>query len=144
MPGASDAWQQIAAPKRAPKLELHLWSGYAELAAWPALNALPFASKGHPPGLDVDVFVSASSSGAYQTLVTDSVLLRGTIIAELSHDHAAPSARGYVMQKGSDDLWSYAELDGRGMVLAEGALAACEGCHALAPSDHVFGLPRAP
>jgi hypothetical protein len=38
--------------------------------------------------------------------------------------------------------WSFFELDAHGGVLASGPLSLCAGCHAQAPADYVFGLPR--
>jgi hypothetical protein len=38
--------------------------------------------------------------------------------------------------------WAYFELDAQGGVVSSGALTLCAGCHAEAPADGVFGLPR--
>ena len=76
----------------------------------------------------------------YVALVTDSVFPDGSLLAELSH---GASGHGYVMRK-SGGVWSYFELDPRGVVLASGAPALCAGCHGQAPADRVFGLPRTP
>ena len=75
---------------------------------------------------------------AYTALVTDTVFPDGSVLAELAH---GTSGQGYVMRK-SAGTWSYFELDSRGALLASGALPLCSGCHAQAPADCVFGLPR--
>jgi hypothetical protein len=144
LPGASDAWRQKQ-PRTAakPEPEAPVWSSQAEVRSWPPLNEQPFLSRGHLPAVEVDVVASAASRDAYLALVTDSVLPQGTLIAERAHDLAAANAHQLVMQKRADG-WSYLDLDARGRVLAEGRLARCEGCHALAPADHAFGLPRRP
>ena len=82
--------------------------------------------------------VNALARPAYTALVTDSVFPDGSVLAELAH---GTSGQGYVMRK-SAGTWSYFELDSRGALLASGALPLCSGCHAQAPADCVFGLPR--
>ena len=140
--GASDAWQKNSETHPAPPAQAPaVWREYAELAKWPPINSAPFASRGHVLGAQVNVVVNAANGTAYQALVADSVLPEGALLGELPSDASAPGARAFAMQKRTDG-WSYLELDGQGHILAEGHLARCEGCHALAPSDHLFGLPR--
>jgi len=87
----------------------------------------------------VTVRVSEPARGSYAALVTDTTFPEGTVIAELP---TGPDGLGYAMQKQSG-AWTYTELDARGGVLASGALPFCAACHSQAPSDRVFGLPRA-
>jgi len=86
----------------------------------------------------VDVRASPDSRATYSALVTDSVFPDGSVLAELSHD---ANGLGYGVRK-TGGSWSFFELDPSGGVLASGALAFCTGCHAQAPADSVFGLPR--
>jgi hypothetical protein len=86
------------------------------------------------------VRVSPECRTSYVALVTDSVLPEGCVLAELSH---LGDGRGYGMRKVSG-AWSFFELDARGGVLANGALALCSGCHAQAVADSAFGAPRDP
>jgi hypothetical protein len=61
-------------------------------------------------------------------------------------EQAHPSANGgfgYAMRKAGTE-WTFVRLSAQGGVLESGALALCAGCHAQAPADHVFGLPRDP
>jgi hypothetical protein len=102
------------------------------------MNATPFTSRGHRPEQQVEVRVNPESRALYSTLVTDSVFPDGSVLAELSHQ---ADGHGYGMRKASG-RWEFFELDGRGGVLASGALSLCGGCHAQAASDGVFGLPR--
>lgn len=106
----------------------------------PIVTAAPFTTRGHLPEQSVDVRVNELAHPRYSSLVTDSVFPDGSVLAELSHN---ASGNGYVMRK-SAGSWSYLELDPRGAVLASGVLPLCVGCHEQAPSDHAFGVPRAP
>ena len=143
LPGASDAWRENTPPTKTPAPPPRTWARFDEVRSWPPLDAQPFQTQGHQPTLDVDVAVSETARATYTSLVTDSVLPDGALLAELAHDLRQPTSRAWLMTKQKGE-WSYLELDGQGHVLDEGRLARCEGCHALAPADHVFGLPRTP
>jgi hypothetical protein len=116
------------------------WEGYGEVLRLPLVTPAPFQTRGHLPEQSVDVRVNDAARVPYATLVADAVFPDGSLLAELSH---SASGNGYVMRKNAG-AWSYFELDPRGTVLASGALALCASCHAQAPSDGVFGLPRTP
>ena len=117
---------------------LAVWDGYVEMRHWPLVNTAPFTSLGHQPEQQVDVHVNEAASSSYRTLVTDTVFPEGAVLAELSH---SGTGHGYAMRKVKGN-WTYFELDARGAVLASGSQPLCAGCHAQAPADHVFGLPR--
>jgi hypothetical protein len=125
-------------PTPAAKPLAAVWPEYATVRAWPPLNSTPFTSRGHQPEQEVDVRVSPESRDSYLALVADSVFPEGAALAEFSHAGSGP---GYVMRK-TGGRWSFLALDARGAVTASGALALCAGCHADAPTDAVFGLPR--
>jgi hypothetical protein len=138
--GASDAWKKPPETVATPAIPAPAWDAYTSVEQWPPVNPAPFASRGHQPEAQVDIRVNPESRALYGALVTDSVFPDGTVLAELSH---SSGGRGYGMRK-LGGSWSYFELDPRGGVLASGALTLCAGCHAQAPSDGVFGLPRDP
>ena len=142
--GASDAWRRAPEPTSSSSASAPpaatAWEGYAELLRLPTVTSGPFASRGHQPEQQVDVRANDSARASYGALVTDSVFPDGSLLAELSHN---ASGNGYVMRKRAG-VWSYLELDPQGVVLASGALLLCAGCHAQAPSDRVFGMPRTP
>ncbi len=140
LPGASDAYAKPSEAERAPSPSPRTWEAYAAVLEWPAVNTAPFTSRGHRPEQRVDVRVSPESRTNYSALVTDTVFPDGSVLAELSH---AGDGRGYGMCKASGS-WSFYELDPNGGVTARGALPLCTGCHARAPADGVFGLPREP
>ena len=117
-----------------------VWDGYAEAKQWAPTSTSPFTSQGHLPASQVDVRVNPAGRPLYAALVTDTVFPDGSVLLELSH---SLGGHGYAMRK-ANGAWSYFELDAKGGVLASGALSLCAGCHAQAPADHVFGLPRAP
>jgi hypothetical protein len=102
------------------------------------MNAAPFTSRGHQPELRVDVHVNPESRSSYSALVADTVFPDGSVLVELSHVNPG---RGLGMQK-THGIWSFLELDAKGGVVESGALPLCVGCHAEAPADSVFGLPR--
>ena len=90
------------------------------------------------PEQPVLVHVSDAARASYAGLVTDTMFPDGSLLAELP---TGPDGLGYAMQKLAG-AWTYTQLDARGGVLASGSLPFCAGCHAQAPCDHVFGLPR--
>jgi hypothetical protein len=136
--GASDALTKPAEIEQPPPPPAPTWDAYADVQSWPAVNAAPFVSRGHQPEQQVDVRVSPESRATYSALVVDSVFSDGSVLAELSH---SGDGRGYAMRKAGGS-WSFFELDARGGVVASGPLSLCAGCHAQAPADSVFGLPR--
>ena len=75
-------------------------------------------------------------------LVVDTVFPNGSVLLQQAHP-GRTGGLGYAMVK-EDGHWSYIQLNAKGAVLESGALAFCAGCHAQAPADYVFGLPRSP
>ena len=143
--GASDAWASAPEPtsastSNAPNTPNAQWDGYTDVLRLPLVTSAPFTSRGHLPAQPVDVRANEAARAPYAALVSDSVFPDGSVLAELPHN---ASSNGYLMRK-SAGVWSYSELDSRGTLLASGALPLCAGCHAQAPADHVYGLPRAP
>jgi hypothetical protein len=139
--GASDSWNNAGARAASSPTQLSvLWQPYAEAQGWPTANGAPFNSRGHEPEQQVDVRVNEVARSSYAALVTDTVFPEGSLLLEQAHRH---DGLGYAMHKRGGQ-WSFIQLDARGAVLASGALAVCAGCHAQAPADQVFGLPRAP
>jgi hypothetical protein len=145
--GASDAWasapeptSSAASPPRAPRPTRGAWDGYGEVSRLATVSPTPFTSRGHLPEQQVDIRVNDVARANYLATVTDSVFPDGSLVAELSR---SANGKGYVMRK-SAGVWSYFELGPQGVLLEGGTRAFCAGCHAQAPSDHVFGLPRPP
>jgi hypothetical protein len=106
----------------------------------PSVTSQPFTTRGHLPPQSVDVRANDLARAQYTVLVADTVFPNGAVLAELSH---GASGNGFVMRKDAGH-WSYFELDSRGVLQVSGAVVWCAGCHAQAPSDCVFGLPRGP
>ena len=138
--GASDAWRNAPEPTSAPVTEApqRAWDGYGEVLRMPSVTSQSFTSRGHLPLQSVDVRVNDVARAHYTALVADTVFPNGSVLAELSRN---ANGNGFVMRK-EGGHWSYFELDSRGSLLVSGPAAWCAGCHAQAPSDHVFGLPR--
>lgn len=118
------------------------WPRFAEVEQWPPVNARSFPSRGHlvSPSHAV-VRVSEHARGLYLSLITDSVMPEGCVVA-MSHRSEDGVRRGpvYVMEKSAGG-WSFLALgpDGRAM---NTDLGACASCHAGGVADALFGLPR--
>jgi hypothetical protein len=139
--GASDIWTNSPEVALSPMRPVPTtWDAYSEALDWPLANTEPFTSAGHLPEQRVDVRVNAAAAPSYRSLVTDTVFPEGAALAELPH---GATGHGLAMRKISGK-WSYFELDAQGRMLASGSLALCAACHAQAPADSVFGLPRKP
>jgi hypothetical protein len=119
-----------------------VWDVYPKALHWPVANGEPFTSRGHQPEQLIDVHVNDAARPGYLSLVTDTVFPDGAVLVEVSRILTANS-RGFAMRKAGGQ-WSYFELDPQGGLLQSGDLSLCAGCHAQAPADHVFGLPRPP
>jgi hypothetical protein len=81
-----------------------------------------------PPALD-----------AYRALAVEKPMPDG---ARVMAWHESPQGQllgGYLLEKRSG-AWRASELDARGALVA-GDGEACLRCHAMAPTDHLFGLP---
>ncbi|MEO7036517.1 MAG: hypothetical protein ABI548_21410 [Polyangiaceae bacterium] len=141
--GASDYWKNAPPPAAAPAgPPPAVWESYAEAQSWPVSNPAPFTSRGHQPEQQVDVRANELARPGYAALVADTVFPDGSVLLEQAHSRTN-GGLGYAMRK-QDQRWSFVQLDARGGVLESGALALCAGCHAQAPADQVFGLPRDP
>ncbi len=140
--GASDVWARAPTPTSAPPASAPraIWEGYAEVLRAPVVTSAPFASRGHLPEQSVEVRVNDVARQPCAALVTDTVFPDGSLVDELS---PSASGNGYAMRKNAG-VWSYFELDPRGGLLTGSAPERCARCHAQAPADQVFGLPRAP
>jgi hypothetical protein len=125
--------------KRAP---LPPWDRFSEIRAWPALNEQPLASRGHGNGAYVlDVRVSPESRDAYLALLPGSTIAAGTIVAAFHRDPRRGGAGPvYVMEKGPSG-WAFRALDAEGRP-SEHGVDLCRRCHAEAPADSLFGLPK--
>jgi hypothetical protein len=134
----------VAAPTNAPtqSAPLEPWTRFAEVSSLPAANDTSFPTRGHlvKPSYAV-VRVSPEAREPYLSLVTDSVLPDGALIA-LFHQSADGTTKGsvYVMEKKAND-WTFLALDSDGRKSAEN-LEVCALCHRGGVADHLFGLPR--
>lgn len=128
------------APPSRPAPAPDPWSRFEEISAWPSVGA-PFANLGHPgAGELATVRVSPDARLGYETLVSDSVLPEGTLVALFHAERTGHAGAVYVMEK-RGSTWSYLVLTSRG-VAVEGANGQCAGCHENAVGDRLFGLPR--
>jgi hypothetical protein len=88
----------------------------------------------------VTVRVSPNAREAYASLVADTRLPDGAVVA-LFHQNREGSVRGnvYVMEK-TGETWRFQAFDDKGTP-AVGS-EACARCHAFGVADQLFGLPR--
>lgn len=107
------------------------------------VNAEPVSTLGHgPEGRVGRILISPASRSTYLELVADSRFPDGTwILAEELSSIDGPVARSYVMHR-TKGTWEFGGLAGT-EAASPFTQAECRGCHAQAPSDFVFGLPRA-
>ena len=141
--GASDSWKNVVPPIAASAAPPPaVWEHYAEAQSWAVSNGAPFTSRGHQPEQQVDVRANDLARPGYAALVADTIFPDGSILLQQPHIGAS-GGFGYAMLK-QGGRWSFMQLDAQGGVLAAGALGLCAGCHAQAPADRVFGLPRDP
>ncbi|MBX3184689.1 MAG: hypothetical protein KIT72_05210 [Polyangiaceae bacterium] len=108
----------------------------------PGADASRFPSLGHDLGrYQYSVHLAPNLVEAYQQLVVATELPLGAEVL-MRHFDAKSGDSGplYVMRKEARG-WSYAILSNTGDVLPADTRA-CAQCHAAAPTDHLFGLPR--
>jgi hypothetical protein len=135
---------RVTAPPRsvpAPRPPAKPWSRFGEVSAWPAAGE-PFENRGHPgAGERVQIRVSPEARDAYASLVADTVLQPGSVVAAFHSNAAGVAGAVFVMIK-EPSTWTYLALDKEGRPAAL-AMSGCRGCHADAVGDSLFGLPRA-
>lgn len=119
------------------------WEPFQQVSSWPALGD-PFVSRGHAGGrLTASVRVTPAARDAYQQLVRSTVLPAGTILAELLSDPATHRQVAlYTMQKDDQGRWRFAVVTPAGIVDPDVLPRLCARCHAEAPADQLFGIPR--
>lgn len=105
-------------------------------------RASRFASLGHGGGrYSYSVHVEPSRETAYRELVVERPFpADSTLWVQLFDAKSGDRGPIYVMHK-SQATWEFAELNADGMIQPI-AVEACRRCHAEAPTDHLFGLPR--
>lgn len=142
--GASDAPPRApaASPSRSAAHTPVRWEPFAQVEAWPPLG--PFVSRGHAGGgLEATVRVSPAARPAYEQLVRSSVLPVDTVIAEsLARPGGGDPVAIYTMHKTADGRWTFLVVTPTGFVDESVEIRLCERCHAEAPADQLFGLPR--
>jgi len=120
------------------------WERLGEARSWP-LAAPPFLASGHGGGqYTMEVRVSASAVEDYRLLTAGKQWTPGTSVAAFHlrrQDGAAASI--YAMTKLPEGRWEYLVAAPDGTIEARGALPLCARCHADAPADSLFGVPRA-
>ncbi len=118
------------------------WSRFDEVSGLPTVNDTAFATRGHlvKPSYAV-VRVSPDAREPYLSLVTDSVLPDGALVA-MFHQSRDGATKGavYVMEKKAGE-WSFLALDSDGRKTTEN-LDVCALCHKGGVADRLFGLPR--
>lgn len=127
-----------SAPPEAPHLR---WPDYAAAQAWPEAGPPSTALEHRRDGSLIQVRVEPSALGAYRDLTVETPMPEGArIFASIKSPRGAPLG-SYLLEKRGGS-WTATELDAEGGVVP-GDRADCLRCHALAPTDHLFGLPRA-
>jgi hypothetical protein len=90
----------------------------------------------------MEIRVSPDSREAYRALRPGVTLPDGTVVAALHRDvDSTRPGPVYVMEK-QNGSWSFQVLGADGRPAEHGPLTLCARCHAEAPADMLFGLPR--
>jgi hypothetical protein len=140
--GVSDAVPERsprAAPEAAPRA---VWADFAAARAWPEA-APPVVARVHRrDGSLVRVRVEPQGLAAYRDLASDSPMPSEARVIAWHETSAGELLGGYLLEKRAG-VWSALEIDAHGG-LVRGDGAACLRCHAMAPTDHLFGLAPRP
>lgn len=151
-PGSSDApYGAPASASTPPEPKPQPYPGWPSISAWPSLQAQAgdsetpptrFASLGHGGGrFTYSVHVDPASVEAYRNLVIDHPFPEdSTLFVRLFDEKSGDPGPIYAMRK-AGSKWEFAELSPDGLVVRRDA-ETCRRCHAEAPTDYLFGLPR--
>jgi hypothetical protein len=128
-------------PSARPEAPRVRWPDYAAAQTWPEAGPPSIALEHRRDGSLIQVRVEASALAAYRGLTVEAPMPEGArVMASLKSPRGAPLG-SYLLEKRGGS-WSAIELDAEGGVIP-GDRGDCLRCHALAPTDHLFGLPRA-
>lgn len=135
--GVSDA---VPDPPRAPARALApraVWPELQAARAWPEAAPASVALAHRRDGSLVHVRVEPGALSAYLDLAVDSPMPEG---ARVIAWHEAPAGQvldGYLLEKRAGG-WSAVVIDEKG-ALVLGDHSTCLRCHAMAPTDYLFG-----
>ncbi len=134
--------EPAAAPAKA-RPALATWPAFAQAQTWPEVAPPVPALQHYRDGTRIRVRVEPASAEPYRALATESPMPDGARVAAF-HETPAGDLRGvYVLEK-QNGAWTALSLDARGTALPVDT-ARCVRCHALAPTDFLFGvIARAP
>lgn len=91
------------------------------------------------------VRVSKPARDRYLAPTPERAFPEGSVVAQFTKDLDTGGAGPvYAMRKHTKNTWQFAVLGPDGALLDFGPLPLCVRCHAEAPADFVFGLPRPP
>ena len=129
----------------APSVTRSVWPRFGEVRSWPPSE--PFTNRGHAgAGPNAVVRVSPVARESYTHLVRDSALPDDSVVALFHLGVDQRPGPVYVMEK-SAGTWRFLALDADGAVVAPStstgqSTQGCQGCHADAVADSLFGVPR--
>jgi hypothetical protein len=137
---ASTNTPALPAVPEQPSVRREPWARFAEVMSWEVVSG-PLPAQGHFTRHDrIAVRVSPDARDAYLAWVTDSSVPNGSVVAAFHTSAAGETGPSYVMLKEAF-TWQYLVLGAQG-VLVEERPRGCDGCHADAVADRLFGPPR--
>jgi len=142
--GVSDAVPERV-PRAAPEAPRAAWADFAAARAWPEAAPPVIARVHRRDGSLVHVRVEPQGLAAYRDLAVDSPMPSEARVIAWHETSAGELLGGYLLEKRAG-AWAAREIDASGG-LVPGDGAACLRCHAMAPTDHLFGVgprPAAP
>jgi hypothetical protein len=129
--------REPSAPPAAPRVR---WADYAAAQAWPEAGPPSTALEHRRDGSLIQVRVEPSALVAYRALTVETPMPEGARVLALLESPRGRLVGSYLLEKRAGS-WTATELDAEGGVVP-GDRSDCLRCHALAPTDHLFGLPR--
>ncbi len=125
------------------------WEHFNELGSM-RLLAPTFPSRGHGTGeLNAELRANDTAAAAIENLQPGRQMPAGSLLVLLHTQRGTSNAdEAFVMEKRSAGYWpgngdwDYAVADARGVLQSRGKLELCARCHAEAPADFVFKLPK--
>jgi hypothetical protein len=119
-------------PPRAP------WVDFAAARSWPEAAPPRRALSHRRDGTLIHVRVEPGALEAYRALASESPMPDGARVVAWHESGGGELLGGYLLEK-QGGAWRGSEIDARGALLGSDS-DRCLRCHAMAPSDHLFGL----
>ncbi len=127
-----------AESSRAPEPPRARWADFAAARSWPEAAPRTQALVHYRDGTLIHVRVAPPGLDAYRALAEEAPMPDSARVMAWHESPAGELLGGYLLEK-SGGVWRAREVDARGGLLP-GDGARCLRCHAMVPTDHLFGV----